>query len=97
LFFVVLFIASQYAYGQVSKPLTERENPVSSDKMPDYLWQKVKNDPFTRARFGWKMAFIQHPMYLIIDEDRGEPAVMERFILGVRSMQKIMPEEYGEI
>lgn len=25
------------------------------------------------------MAFIQHPMYLIMDEDRGEPAVMERF------------------
>jgi hypothetical protein len=29
-------------------------------------------------RFGWKLAICQHPMYLLIDEDRGEPVVCER-------------------
>ncbi len=60
------------------RPLTAKEIPVASDKMPDYLWQQVKKDPFTKEHFGWKLAFIQHPMYLLIDEDRGEPPVGER-------------------
>ena len=79
MFFVLLFIISQSVCSQVRKPLTEKENPVSSDKLADYVWQKVKKDPYTKEHFGWKLAFIQHPMYLIIDEDRGVPAVMERF------------------
>jgi hypothetical protein len=40
------------------------------------------NDLFVNAdvrnRFGWKLAICQHPMYLLIDEDRGEPIVGER-------------------
>jgi Glycosyl hydrolases family 38 N-terminal domain len=31
-----------------------------------------------KEHFGWKMAICQHPMYLLIDEDRGEPIVGER-------------------
>ena len=60
------------------KQLTEKEIPVAPDKMPDYLWQQFKKDPFTKEHFGWKLAFIQHPMYLVIDEDRGEPISGER-------------------
>jgi len=62
----------------VNKPLTKREIPVAPDNMTHYLWQQIKKDPFTKEHLGWKLAFIQHPMYLLIDEDRGEPAVGER-------------------
>lgn len=48
---MILIIASQNVPGQVRQPLTEKENPVSSDKMPDYLWQKVKKDPFTKEHY----------------------------------------------
>lgn len=63
---------------QTNKVLKEDEATVSSEKMPEYLWQKIKDDPFTKEHLGWKLAFIQHPMYLLIDEDRGEPVVGER-------------------
>ena len=78
LFIVVLLVISQRVYGQKYKPLTEKEIPVASKEMPNYLWKKIKEDPFTKEHYGWKMAFIQHPMYLLIDEDRGDPTVGER-------------------
>jgi hypothetical protein len=31
-----------------------------------------------KNHFGWKVAICQHPMYLVIDEDRGEPVLGER-------------------
>ncbi len=31
-----------------------------------------------KKHFGWKLAICQHPMYLLIDEDRGVPTVGER-------------------
>ena len=34
--------------------------------------------PYLRPHFGWKMALCQHLMYLLIDEDRGEPMLAER-------------------
>jgi hypothetical protein len=60
------------------KPLTKKEIPVAPDSKPDYIWQQIKKDPLTKEHFGWKLAYIQHPMYLVIDEDRGEPTVGER-------------------
>jgi hypothetical protein len=59
-------------------PLTEKEIPVAPEKMPYYLWEGVKMDSFNKEHLGWKLAFCQHPMYLLIDEDRGEPTVGER-------------------
>jgi hypothetical protein len=46
--------------------------------MPRYMLRQLKSDPFIKEHFGWKLAFCQHPMYLLVDEDRGEPAVGER-------------------
>jgi hypothetical protein len=46
--------------------------------MPDYILKQMKKDPFIKEHFGWKLAFCQHPMYLLIDEDRGIPTVGER-------------------
>ena len=64
--------------GWTNKPLTKKEIPVAPDRMANYLWQQIKKDSYTKQHFGWKLAFIQHPMYLLIDEDRGVPAVAER-------------------
>jgi len=44
----------------------------------DDVAEKLRNDPFVKQHFGWKMALCQHPMYLLIDEDRGVPIVGER-------------------
>jgi len=38
----------------------------------------IKYTSKTKEHFGWKMAILQHPMYLVIDEDRGEPILRER-------------------
>ncbi|MHC4912940.1 MAG: glycoside hydrolase family 38 N-terminal domain-containing protein [Planctomycetota bacterium] len=63
---------------EAKKPLTQAEIPVAPNEMPDYILQQLKKDPFVKEHFGWKLAFCQHPMYLLIDEDRGEPTVGER-------------------
>jgi hypothetical protein len=82
IFFSIALFSFFRSNGQdiniIKKPLTEKEIPVAPDKMADYLWQQIEKDQFTKAHFGWKLAFIQHPMYLLIDEDRGEPVVGER-------------------
>jgi hypothetical protein len=38
----------------------------------------TENIPIIKKHFGWEMAICQHPMYLLIDEDRGVPTVGER-------------------
>ncbi|UCC23161.1 MAG: hypothetical protein JSW23_03660 [Planctomycetota bacterium] len=64
--------------NDAKKPLTQDEVPVAPDEMPDYILEQLKKDPFVKEHFAWKLAFCQHPMYLLIDEDRGEPTVGER-------------------
>ncbi len=39
---------------------------------------QVINFQVTKKNFGWRIALCQHPMYLLIDEDRGDPVVGER-------------------
>jgi hypothetical protein len=85
-FSAILFLIGAFGFlplnsqdiNWTKKPLTEKEIPVAPEKMPGYLWQQIKKDSFTKEHFGWKLAFIQHPMYLVIDEDRGEPTIGER-------------------
>ena len=79
-FAVVFFLSSGISLkaGTEKRPLTETEIPVSRKEMPNYILEQLKKDPFVKEHFGWKLAFCQHPMYLLIDEDRGEPAVGER-------------------
>jgi len=52
--------------------------PVEPEQMPDYMLRQQKKDPFIKKHFNWKLAYCQHPMYLLIDEDRGIPVVGER-------------------
>jgi len=48
--------------------------PVAGDSVSD----TVVRTPGYREKLGYKLAFCQHPMYLIIDLDRGEPTIGER-------------------
>ena len=77
---LLVFSVSLNVAGQEDAE-TERPElniPVEPDDMPDYILEQLRNDPFVKKHFGWKLAFCQHPMYLLIDEDRGEPTVGER-------------------
>ncbi len=40
--------------------------------------ESLASSPIAKQLLGLKMALCQHPMYLVIDEDRGEPALGER-------------------
>ncbi len=40
--------------------------------------KELLEKPLVKNLYKWKMAICQHPMYLLIDEDRGEPIVGER-------------------
>lgn len=65
---------------------TERQVP-SLDILPsgpgtaapgDQIAEHLEHLSWVREHFGLKIAYCQHPMYLIIDEDRGVPPVGER-------------------
>jgi hypothetical protein len=42
------------------------------------LLRELMADPYVKEHLGWMLVIGQHPMYLLIDEDRGEPPVGER-------------------
>jgi len=75
---ISVFSSTLQAADEGKKPLKKAEIPVRPEEMPDYVMEQLKKDPFIKEHFGWKLAFCQHPMYLLIDEDRGEPTVGER-------------------
>ncbi|HEC01941.1 MAG TPA: hypothetical protein ENI81_00265, partial [Phycisphaerales bacterium] len=78
-FFAVVFTQVAVLQAQVGrKPLGKAQIPVEPSQMPTYVFEQLKKDPYVKEHFGWKLAYCQHPMYLLIDEDRGEPAVGER-------------------
>lgn len=58
-FAVVVFLSSGISLkaGTEKKPLTEAEIPVSPEKMPNYILEQLKKDPFVKEHFGWKLAF----------------------------------------
>lgn len=60
------------------EPKKMKPFPVEQEELPHWLWEEMKRDPLVKEHFGFKLAFCQHPMYLLIDEDRGDPPVGER-------------------
>ena len=42
------------------------------------IFEKLRKNPYLKQHLNWKMAICQHMMYLLIDEDRGEPILGER-------------------
>ena len=76
--FYCLFSSFSSEASEKKKSFAHEDVIISPEEMPDYMLEKLKKDPFVKEHFGWKLAFCQHPMYLLIDEDRGEPTVGER-------------------
>ncbi|MHC4843275.1 MAG: glycoside hydrolase family 38 N-terminal domain-containing protein, partial [Planctomycetota bacterium] len=68
LFFAILsFFLPIKVYGQEEE--TNKQEKILEELM---------NDPYVKEHLGWKLVIGQHPMYLLIDEDRGTPRVGER-------------------
>lgn len=42
------------------------------------IYERLKNNPYLKSHLDWEIAICQHMMYLLIDEDRGEPVLGER-------------------
>jgi len=42
------------------------------------MFEKIINSSLIKKNFNWKLSICQHPMYLLIDEDRGVPEILER-------------------
>lgn len=78
----LLWISLSLVLGQLMAQEQEGATVVveelTDERMPGIIWQQLKDDPYVKEHLGWKIAFCQHPMYLLIDEDRGIPTVGER-------------------
>jgi len=59
-----------------SLSIAQEEEPESN--MMRQMLEQLKSDPYVKEHLGWMLVIGQHPMYLLIDEDRGEPPVGER-------------------
>jgi hypothetical protein len=62
--------------GQATSEGNPNVNAVSSPAKQ--VLERLKHWPYLRGQLGWKVAFTQHSMYMLIDEDRGVPMVGER-------------------
>jgi hypothetical protein len=77
----VILIASLFsgiARSQIKYNDEIKKSSMTTEEAMEYYLDELKKDPYVKKHFGWKLFFAQHPMYLIVDEDRGEPAVGER-------------------
>jgi hypothetical protein len=66
--------SGQEASTTIPQPGTE---DVPESKWTEY-YKHLKKLPYLRAHLGWKIALIEHSMYMLIDEDRTNPVVGER-------------------
>lgn len=44
------------------------------------FFEQLRKNPYIKKHLNWSMAICQHMMYLLIDEDRGEPILGERML-----------------
>ena len=75
---IVLWGSSQYVFSQMKYNDDLKKSEMSTDEAMEYHFNEIFKDPYVKNHFQWKLFFAQHPMYLLIDEDRGEPSVGER-------------------
>jgi hypothetical protein len=62
----------------ISESAAVGRSPSNRWATGDELINHLKQHPFLKERLGWKVAYCQHPMYLLAEEDRGEPMLGER-------------------
>lgn len=60
-----------------AEEIAEFETEEASETQEKML-RELMADPYVKEHLGWMLVIGQHPMYLLIDEDRGEPTVGER-------------------
>ena len=65
-------------YQPGPKQPDQHEGALQRRRITGDMLDKLAHSGATKALMGWKLAICQHPMYLIVDEDRGEPVVGER-------------------
>lgn len=53
---------------------------MSRNRKSDDMLDRLLSEPYLKPRMNWKIALCQHPMYLLVDEDRGAPPVGERVL-----------------
>jgi hypothetical protein len=59
---------------------TNIPEPGTQDQPQSEYFKRLKRLPYLREHLGWQIALIEHSMYMLIDEDRGEPTVGERVL-----------------
>jgi hypothetical protein len=76
---IIAFLSvSQPALSQIKYNEDLKKSDMDTEEAMEYHLQELTKDPYLKEHFKWKLFFAQHPMYLLIDEDRGEPPVGER-------------------
>jgi hypothetical protein len=79
LILLAIFVTLPYiTLAQIKYNDEIKKSTLTTEEAMEYYLNELKRDPYVKKHFGWKLFFAQHPMYLIVDEDRGEPAVGER-------------------
>lgn len=76
--FILFLVIGEENLAQIKFNDPVRKSTMSTDQAMEYYLNELKKDPYLKEHFKWSLFFAQHPMYLIVDEDRGEPAVGER-------------------
>ncbi len=66
-------VTSQVKYNEDLK-----KSELDTETAMEFLLDRLMADPYLKEHFQWKLFLAQHPMYLLVAEDRGEPAVGER-------------------
>jgi hypothetical protein len=75
---LIILLCSNISYSQIKYNDEIKKSSMTTEEAMEYYLNELIKDPYVKKHFGWKLFFAQHPMYLIVDEDRGEPAVGER-------------------
>ena len=82
---------SQQVFSQIKYNDDLKKSDMNTEEAMEYHFNKLIEDPYIKNHLKWKLFFAQHPMYLLVDEDRGDPPVGERIPpWGARSKEELM-------
>src|SRR5262249_38047498 len=70
--------AAMTAMSEGQANSTNIQQPDTQDAQETAYFKILKHLPYLKEHLGWQMALIEHSMYMLIDEDRGDPVVGER-------------------
>jgi len=76
--FYLFYLFGQFFFLIAQIPDQIDKPDLAIESAEEYYLKQLLKDPYIKAHFGWKLFFAQHPMYLLVAEDRGVPVVGER-------------------